>query len=250
MTSHAPAIDLGHDQPPLPNQHFSSWLRGQTALFISQIVAILGAISLVASTIYYVRHMSGDNEKFTLLTLRLIVDSAHLAFIAVFILFLIQVLDDNERGSYRVRLVYRRVFREERDGEEEIGEALKTGKKRLRTFKRRFLWFWVGMLFLYVSFACQHIYDKSHEPPEDPARAEAHSTEFTLSLKSKNPGGEDKTFKGEMNLDADGEHATGQAERPPTLEEVRMKLEFSFWEFFFNNLTLMFVFWCFLVMYL
>lgn len=121
MTSHAPAIDLGHNQPPLPNQHFSSWLRSQTALIISQIVAVIDSISLVASTIYYVRHMSGENEKFTLLTIRLIVDSAHLAFIAIFILFLIQVLDDNERGSYRVRLVYARVFREKMDSKE-IGE--------------------------------------------------------------------------------------------------------------------------------
>lgn len=48
MTSHAPTIDFGN-HPPLPNQHFSSWLRGQTALFISQISAILGFILFIAS---------------------------------------------------------------------------------------------------------------------------------------------------------------------------------------------------------
>lgn len=42
--THTPAPDLSHDQPPLPNQHFSSWLRGQTTLFISQIVAVLSIV--------------------------------------------------------------------------------------------------------------------------------------------------------------------------------------------------------------
>jgi hypothetical protein len=77
MTTHAPAIDVGHDQPPLPNQQFSSWLRGQSALFISQIAAILGFV----------------------------------LFIALFILVLIRFLDDNERGSYRVKLVSDQVFK-------------------------------------------------------------------------------------------------------------------------------------------
>lgn len=30
MTIHTPTIDVSQDQPQLPNQHFSPWLRGQT----------------------------------------------------------------------------------------------------------------------------------------------------------------------------------------------------------------------------
>src|SRR6185503_12765859 len=120
-----------------------SWLRGQTTLFIGQIVAILGSISLIASTIYYVSHI-GHNESLTLLTVKLIVDCAHLAFIAVFILVMIRFLDDNERGSYRVRLVYDRVFKKPKKKEGKIEDVLEDSKAQLGTFKRRFLWFWVG----------------------------------------------------------------------------------------------------------
>src|SRR5687767_6619903 len=149
--SHAPAIDPGHDQPPLPNQHFSSWLRGQTTLFISQIVAILGVISFLASLVYYVLHLKETSEFLQRASnVRLIVDYAHIAFMAVFSLVLIHFLDDNERGSYRVSLVYERVFGKY-DGDYDAD--LKESKKQLKKFKRRFLFFWVGMLCLYISFA-------------------------------------------------------------------------------------------------
>src|SRR5215218_8229955 len=106
MTSHTPAIDLSHNQPPLPNQHFSSWLRGQTTLFLGQIVAILGIISFLASMIYYVLHLGDIGNFLQPKYLKLVIDYAHILFIAMFILAIFKVLDDNDRGSYRVRLVY------------------------------------------------------------------------------------------------------------------------------------------------
>src|SRR5947207_13236381 len=105
MISHAHAIDLSQAQPPLPNLHFSSWLRGQTTLFISQIVAVLGIVLFIAEEVYYVSHGLEHGKLLDPMTAKLIVDYAHIVFIAVFILVLIKVLDDNERGSYRVELV-------------------------------------------------------------------------------------------------------------------------------------------------
>ena len=247
--SHAPAIDLGHDQPPLPNEHFSSWLRGQTTLFISQIVAILGSISLVASTIYYVRHMGGENEphdlKHTLLNVKLIVDYLHLVFIAVFILVMIRFLDENDRGSYRVGRVYERVFKGRKPGEQEIGDLLDNGKTQLRTFKTRFLWFWIGMLCLYVSFAGQHTYEAtSASRHDDGQRAEA-SAKFSGSVASDVPGAARQKFKGEMTFSPAEER---KAPDEPSSGDATMKLVFSFVDFFFNNVTLLSVYWCFLVM--
>lgn len=110
MTSHAQGLDLSQDQPPLPNERFFSWLRGQTTLFVSQIIAILGITLFIAEEVYYVSY-GLKHGKLEPMTVKLIVDYAHIVFIGVFILVLIKVLDDNARGSYRVKLVYERVFK-------------------------------------------------------------------------------------------------------------------------------------------
>lgn len=264
MTPHAHTIDLGYDQPPLPNQHFSSWLRSQTTLFISQIVAALGIVLFIAEEIYYVKHAGEEGKFLDPLTVKLIVDYAHIIFIAVFILVLIRVLDDNERGSYRVRLVYRRVFKKRKKGEKKVEEALETSKERLRTFKLRFLCFWIGMLCLYVSFACQHTYEASLESRQEPATKAA-----SLSFTGESEGKEGEKLKVEMTLNIQGqedgtnsqEHAAAPASRESEAErakreaeqekaKVDMKLIFAFVAFFFNNFTLLFVFSCFLVMYI
>ncbi len=242
--SHGPAIDLSHDQPPLPNQHFSSWLRGQTTLFISQIVAVIGSISLLASTIYYVLSLGKSKEPLTLLTVKLIVEYAHLAFIAVFILVLIRFLDDNERGNYRVKLVYERVFKGPKAGEKEIGQILREVKARLREFKRRFLWFWIGMLCLYVSFAGQHTYEASLKKASEPA-ARAISLDF-----SGESLGKEEKFKGGLSVSINDKAPDPPGGKKLSWEKAFMQLAFPFLDFLFNNLTLMFVFWCFLVMYI
>src|ERR1043165_9501010 len=98
MTTHGHTIDVSHDQPPLPNQHFSSWLRSQTTLFISQIVAVLAFVLFIAEEVYYVSHFGEQSQSIEPLTIKLIVDIAHVIFMAMFILVLIKYLDDNERG--------------------------------------------------------------------------------------------------------------------------------------------------------
>jgi hypothetical protein len=250
MISHAHAIDLSQDQPPLPNLHFSSWLRGQTTLFVGQIIAVLGIILFFAEEVYYVWHGPEYGKLLEPMTAKLIVDYAHIVFIAVFILVLIRVLDDNDRGSYRVKLVYERVFKKPKKGEESVDKALESSQEQLKTFKRRFLWFWVGMLCLYVSFACQHTYEASFEPAKEPA-----GKEVSLSLAGSSHG-EEGEFKGKLSLNIADEAHRAPSENSPSIpkksdqEKLPTKLVFSSLAFFFNNFTLLFVFSCFLVMYI
>lgn len=257
MTSHTPAIDLSHDQQPLPNQPFSSWLRGQTTLFVGQIVAILGIISFLASMIYYVLHL-GDKSKFLQPKyLRLVIDYAHVVFIAVFILVLFKVLDDNDRGSYRVRLVYERIFGKH---EGNFQDELKTCKDQLKNFKRRFLWFWIGMLVLYVIFACQHSYYlatagsgetsahyagafSSSEKNGRDGKEESFEFEFDLSFRI---GGEAKALTSESGKDKPGKPDP----KLLSFEESAKQLAFPILAFAFNNFTLWSIYLCFLVMYI
>ncbi|HEV7681324.1 MAG TPA: hypothetical protein VGO68_04335, partial [Pyrinomonadaceae bacterium] len=110
MLGHSPVLALSHEQTLLPNQSFFSWLRTETTLFVSQIGALLGAVGFVVSLIYYVSHVGGERRYLTPAYINVFVDYAHLLFIGIFILVLIRILDDNERGSYRASLVQQRVF--------------------------------------------------------------------------------------------------------------------------------------------
>lgn len=240
--SHSPALEVIQNQPPLPNQHFSSWLRGQTALFVSQIVAVLGFVLFLGEEVYYVSHLKEQRELLEPLTILVLVDYAHVIFITLFILVLIQVLDDNDRGSYRVKLVYERVFG--KHGGDYEGE-LKRSQNQLRLFKRRFLWFWIGMLFLYVFFACQHSYKLATSVPVDhPAPFETHSEPTKNShgeQEEKAVAGAGFTLVHIAGLPASKDHILKE-------EEALKKLAFPFVVFVFNNITLLFVYWCFLVM--
>ncbi|MDT5062301.1 MAG: hypothetical protein QOH63_2760 [Acidobacteriota bacterium] len=273
MTTHAPAIDVSHDQPLLPNQHFSSWLRGQTTLFISQMVAVLGIVLFLAEEVYYVSHFGNEHSEILKpLTIKLIVDYAHVVFMAVFILVLIQVLDDNERGSYRVKLVYERVFKKRKDREDTYESALEKSKHQLKIFKRRFLWFWIGMLFLYVFFACQHSYQLANSKSES-AEQSVHNVDLSFLIMDKIHGVKEERFKANVSYTTTEKAKTSDAIPKPLdnlleadkqipflsfllslipLEsrDVFKLLAFPFIVFFFNNLTLLFVFWCFLALYI
>ena len=166
MTSHISVPTIAHEEAVLPNQPFSSWVRGHSTLLLSQIVAILAAVSLVASTIYYVKKSAEGAPLSPLLepgNLAVLIDYVHILFIVIAILALIRVLYDNGRGSYRAGLVYRRVFAPELPEEflqqEEYSRHLQTSKRQLKDFKKYFLWFWLTMFLLYVSLAFQHTYN-------------------------------------------------------------------------------------------
>lgn len=251
MTSHAHATAPSHDQSTLPNPHFSSWLRSQTTLFISQIAAILGILLFIAEEIYYISHAREQGRILGPLTVKLLVDYAHILFIVIFILALIRVLHDNERGSYRVRLVYGRIFKHREQGEKRVNLALEESKETLGKFKRLFLWFWIGMLCLYITFACQHTY-QAHLDREN----QGEDKEVSLTFKGRGVEAEAEKLSVEMSFRIDDERPDAASVKPANTagkkarQDIHTNLIYSSLAFFFNNFTLLLVFWCFLVMYI
>lgn len=215
---------FGNEPTLLPNQSFFAWLRTQTTLFISQILALLTFISFLASLIYYVHDVTDAGERasvFELTTINLFIDFAHVILIVIFIVALIQVLDENVRGSYRVSLVYDRLFKT-RVSKPQHHALLSDSQYRLRRFKTYFLCFWCVMLALYLAFAFKH----------------------SLTLHT-----EHKVEVASPNLFAPVElpiavAADSQHEHPRLLKH---KI-FPFLTFALNNISLMFVFWCFAVL--
>lgn len=153
MTHHLSAT-VSEDQV-LPNQSFLSWLKQQTVLFISQVLA---SAYFVASLLYYASGLASHHiaeelkEPRTFLPL---IDNIHIVFMVIFIITLIRVLDDNDRGEYRVGLVFDRVFGKPQT-KSERQRVLKRSKDELRRFKVYFLRFWGSILALYIVFAIKH----------------------------------------------------------------------------------------------
>ena len=234
---------FGSEQPVLPNQPFFSWLRTQTTLFIGQILALVGVVSSIASLIYYVYHVADEGEKhaaFSLTRLNLFIDLAHIISIVIFIVALIQVLDDNVRGSYRVGLVNDRVFKEELP-ESEHEDLLRKSKERLRRFKVCFLCFWFVMLALYVAFAFKHSLTLRQHTN---ANATQSSVEHLTNQQSPSTH-ETSAQTPQANLDQPGQLET--THQPPDLLKDKL---FPFLTFALNNISMMFIFWCFAVLLL
>jgi hypothetical protein len=226
------------EQPLLPNQSFFAWLRTQTTLFISQILALLTFISFLASLIYYVHDVADVGERaavFELTTINLFVDFAHVILIVIFIVALIQVLDENVRGSYRVGLVYDRVFKT-RVAKSQHQALLEDSQYRLRRFKTYFLCFWCVMLALYLAFAFKHsltIHDHKVE-----AVVAAPNLFFPVELKAEEP---QPSSPGHLA----GKVSSSTEPAHPSLLKDKV---FPFLTFALNNISLMFVFWCFAVL--
>jgi hypothetical protein len=154
----APAIA----SPPVsvPNQSFFAWLRTQTALFVGQILALVGAVGSIAGLAYYVGNLHGP-PILTPPAISTMVIYSHLVFLTVFIIWLIKGLDD-KRGVYRASRVHD-LLTADNFGAASLTEA---GRKDLaeiaagqvRTFKIWFLLFWCAMLLLYIVFTIDNKY--------------------------------------------------------------------------------------------
>lgn len=145
-----PKIDAGNT---LPNPSFLSWLKGQTTLFISQ---ILGLLSVVLSLSYYGsgvwEHLRSGAEAFSSVNrnIQIFVDFAHLVILFVFIVWLITVLEQNDQGRYRVGLVYKQVFNESLSRLQRRPYA-EQPSFNCGNSKNIFLWFWCVMWVLYAA---------------------------------------------------------------------------------------------------
>lgn len=222
----------------LPNQSFFTWLKTQTTLLISQFLALLSFIYLLTSSIYYVEKL-GHSQFIEKINphIQLFVDFSHIFFLIVFIVFLYAVLDDNDRGSYRAGLVYSRVFNETLNASQ-LKPLLRKSKIQLRRFKFYFLLFWFGMLVLYISFAFKHSFDQpksqsNHSQPVHFQSADIQpntSQETHVQQSDSKPSDPNRVIKDPI--------------------EVFKFLFFPFLTFALNNLSLLFAFWCFVVLYL
>src|SRR5690242_14267895 len=103
--SHGPALPKSDPSSALPNPTFLTWLKSQTALFVSQIV---GLFSVFLSLTYYGSHVyeAIEKDKETLESvnqnIQRFIDFAHVGILFIFIVWLIKVLEENDRGRYRV----------------------------------------------------------------------------------------------------------------------------------------------------
>jgi hypothetical protein len=249
MTAHESSIEIHTESNLLPNQPFFSWLKTQTTLFITQIIGILGFITLLVSLIYYstnVVHRENGTEFVVSRNLKLIIDYAHIVLIVIFIIALLRVLDDNDRGSYRVSLVFKRVFGKYPDDHE---DCLDQSQKRLRDFKRWFLWFWCALLLLYVVFAFKHnmeltrayIADRPPDVGNISIRGEVVNVVIIPPV-AVNAGAENSSQPAPSNSGSNNQ-GTAQEDRSP-LERWLDVTDLAL-----NNISLWLIFGCFIVMY-
>jgi hypothetical protein len=78
-----------NSEDKLPNQHFLAWLKDNTALFVSQFLALLSFIYVPTSTVYYAYHATHLEQGPSLSDLNpyvlVIIDVAHIAVITLFV---------------------------------------------------------------------------------------------------------------------------------------------------------------------
>lgn len=232
---HAPGAVL---EDVLPNQHFSTWLKDRTALFFSQFLALLGFIYVPISTFYYLKHL--DSLKKLNPYVLLIVDGAHLAVLLLFVAVLLGLLDNNKEGAYRTQRAYQILFKDVLD-EKSAKLEVKQGRLQLRRFKRYFLWFWIAMLALYTSFTFKHGFAL---PPSKPA------TKASV-LVSTGHGGASPAAPAQEPVKQPVDSAATSPDKSGIrdIRDVVGFLFFPFLTFALNNLSMMFIFWCFLIMY-
>lgn len=197
---HAPSPN---PEDKLPNQRFFAWLKSRTALFFSQLLAVLGFIYVPTSTIYYTAHLAGSEalRNFNPYLL-VIVDVAHIAVLMLFVAVLMKIRHNDKEGSYRTLRAYESLFKENLE-DNKAKLKVKQSRLQLRRFERYFLWFWMAMLALYISFFFKHLSELDYVSPS-------------------------------LILGARG--------------ALRFLL-LPFLTFALNNLSMMFIFWCFLIMY-
>ena len=161
MSDHSAVPHFSPAQHTSPNQPFSSWLRNQTALFIGQILSLLGVVSFTATFIYYVAAGVDKHSKYiTPENIQLWIHLFHIILLGIFIYWLLGILDKNREGDYRVSLTYERIFGEKLNKNVLI-QTRRSSKIQLRKFKLYFLYFWGGMFALYFVFTIKTLLEKT-----------------------------------------------------------------------------------------
>jgi hypothetical protein len=238
--THVAAPKIASNHQSLPNQPFFAWLRTQTALFVGQMLMLLGAVYSIVALVYYISGLHVPTGIITPKTIGTVVVYSHLLFLTVFIVWLIKILNENQHGAYRASRVYKRLVEEVPDGdrlsENEHTKFAATCAEQVGIFKRWFLGFWCAMLFLYIVFAVEPKY-KEFYPPPGPDSAVVQRLNKRL-----------QDSKAKFNAEEDAE--LSKAGRLLGPDERRGTLIFPFLAFMANNVSLFFIFGCFSALYL
>jgi hypothetical protein len=173
---------IASESVSLPNQPFFAWLRTQTALFVGQLLALIGAVGSIVALAYYVGGLHVPPSFLTPPAISTTVIYSHLVFLTIFIIALIKGLDDNQRGVYRASRVYDRLIEDnfasgsltDKGREELVDHSV----KQVGIFKLWFLLFWCAMLFLYIVFTIETKYGSFFRPNPFEDVVEYHSLIF------------------------------------------------------------------------
>ncbi len=250
--SHGPAFPKIESSSALPNPTFLAWLKSQTALFVSQIV---GLVSVLLSLTYYGSHLyeAIEQDKETIETanqnIQLFIDYAHVGILFIFIVWLIKVLEENDRGRYRVGLVYKQVFNEDLTRAQR-SSLRRTSKLQLRRFKKYFLCFWCVMWVLYIVFTFKHTLQPITSPnsPGDEVTVikcpESYSDYNCYRIPTPSSSREMITVDCPRNIEG---HCYGFPDKKLDAKEVFKRSAYPVSVFALNNLSLWFAFLCFSV---
>ena len=221
MTLHAPTQG-NQSPPPLPNQPFFSWVRTQTGLFISQVFGLSSTITIPLALFYYSKHAITEPplpgqpahglQWEELEKLGQYVVYAHLLVLVLFIVVLIRKLDKNDIGKYRSRLVHEKLSGGEGEKDEKLSVEREKKLQRLAVYSEKQVGrFKLRFLFFWCSmFALYLIF--------------AVEPQFRFHL--------------------------GEGLSSFTCEQMFWAERFPLLSFALNNLSLLFVFWCFTVLYI
>jgi len=148
MIHSAHASHTAGEKPP--HHSFLTWITASTAPVVGQFIGLCSVGVLITSLLYYGTHQDQRiKELLTAEGLQLLIFAAHVPFLAFCIFYMVAILGVNDVGAQRVRDTHERIF-----GMPPMrpADALTGAKMLLGRFKTYFLWFWIIMLALYLSF--------------------------------------------------------------------------------------------------
>lgn len=147
-------VHIPHEQLPKRkeenmNEPFLKWAFGQIPFLVTQIGSLLLALAIF---VYYVFH-SGEtlSEVFDIKKATHIMYYLNLIFCIFCVIKMILLLGDNSFGEFTARKLYKRIFQTTLTLGQHC-QRRKQSKYLLSRFKRYFLFFWITMIALYLTF--------------------------------------------------------------------------------------------------
>jgi hypothetical protein len=259
MTAHSTPSKEDNEHS-LPNQPFFGWLYSQTTLFYGQLISLISTAYLIFALFYY----SDPHHKtlwffLTPSAIQKFVYWAHIIFILYFIYRLLKILDENKIGSYRTGMVYRRIFNDNLSPEE-ISNMKGHCNNGVKKFKLYFLLFWISMLALYLSFLSndinttkQYVKTQTHSVSskyyEVKGDKNFNEVQFTQIINTDSIETIGKNNGKDLIKTGDSINEKDLGFRTTKFTEAFIHVAREFLTYSLNNISLLFVFWCFTILY-